>query len=221
MIYEYRYLQKKYIALSFVLVFSSLLVAFCGAWFGIISNLPTGRELGSWKVISTIVIIIVAMAPFWFFNEKLIAKKCIWDKVSINKDELISLRYGNIPLNSIKRIKVNDLSKVFSFYIIAENRRLTFSCLSFLGNEGGSEYKDDKKALLSISGEILSLANHPEYYIKVGNESGSSILFSLSCLTMILLIPGLIYAPQRMIFVIPFVVPLFFILLKNRRDSKK
>ncbi|WP_037386799.1 hypothetical protein [Serratia sp. DD3] len=52
--------------------------------------------------------------------------------------------------------------------------------------------------------------------IKLIKDSNSNILFLLLCLAMVMLIPGLIFAPQRMIFVIPFVVPLFFYALKKR-----
>ncbi|EPK7282855.1 hypothetical protein [Citrobacter farmeri] len=37
---------------------------------------------------------------------------------------------------------------------------------------------------------------------------------------MLLLIPGFIYAPGRMIFVAPFVIPLFFVLWKKRQNDK-
>lgn len=67
---------------------------------------------------------------------------------------------------------------------------------------------------------LLQLANSSEYKTAVGKESSSDILFALSCLAMVMLISGFIYAPQRMIFVAPFVIPLFFVLWKKSKMIK-
>lgn len=219
MTYKYRYLPKRYILISFMLILSSLLVISVGCWVGIISYLSNGKMLTGIRIFFTIAIIFLAIGPLFFLNERLIKMKCVWDEVTMDGFELVSKKLGVIDLKEVKKIKVNDLSKVYSFMIITRNARFKFSCLSFFGSEGGSEYQEDKEALKSIADKMISLASKPENDIKVGSESNSDVLFYLSCLAMILLIPGFFYAPQRMIFVAPFVVPIFIILCVKRKNE--
>ncbi|AXY34732.1 hypothetical protein [Yersinia pseudotuberculosis] len=219
MIFSYRYLLKRDKLISFLLILAALVLCFSGVWVFIIRDI--GKEINEWKIIGAMVFLFIITGPFFSLNNKLIARKCVWDKVSIDNGKLLSIRYNEILLKDIKEIKINDLSKVYSFYIKTEKRKFKFSCLSFLGSEGGAEYEPDKNDLKSIANEITRLANAPEYNITSGKESTSDALFVVICLAMVMLIPGLIFAPQRMIFVIPFVVPLFFFALKKRKDSKK
>ncbi len=218
MIFSYRYLLKRDKLISFLLILAALVLCFSGVWVFIIRDI--GKEINEWKIIGAMVFLFIITGPFFSLNNKLIARKCVWDKVSIDNGKLLSIRYNEILLKDIKEIKINDLSKVYSFYIKTEKRKFKFSCLSFLGSEGGAEYEPDKNDLKSIANEITRLANAPEYNITSGKESTSDALFVVICLAMVMLIPGLIFAPQRMIFVIPFVVPLFFFALKKRKDSK-
>ncbi len=218
MIFSYRYLLKRDKLISFLLILAALVLCFSGVWVFIIRDI--GKEINEWKIIGAMVFLFIITCPFFSLKNKLIARKCVWDKVSIDNGKLLSIRYNEILLKDIKEIKINDLSKVYSFYIKTEKRKFKFSCLSFLGSEGGAEYEPDKNDLKSIANEITRLANAPEYNITSGKESTSDALFVVICLAMVMLIPGLIFAPQRMIFVIPFVVPLFFFALKKRKDSK-
>ena len=210
MVYKYRYLPKKYIVISFLLVFSSLLIMAAGAWFGVISHLSDGKPINGMTVFLTIGITFVATGPLIVLNEKLIKSKCGWDQVSVSEKEISSSRYGFLDIKDVKRIYVNDLSKVYTFSITTNDRRFKFTCLNFLGREGPTEYDCDKESLKSLAENLLQLANSPNYNITVGKESSSGILFVLSCVAMLLLIPEFIYAPGRMIFVAPFVIPLFF-----------
>lgn len=217
MTFKYRYLPTKYVFVSFFLVFSSLIIAAIGVWFGLISNLVQRNVIGGWQVFITI---FFAMSPSLYFNERVIKGGCAWDNILFNGEVFDSLRFGIIEIKNIKNIKINDLSNVYSFVIKTHDGRYKFSCLSFLGREGGSEYARDKESLKSMAETLLQLANSPKYSIAVGKESSSGVLFALSCVAMLMLIPGFIYAPQRMIFVVPFVIPLFFVLWKKRQSDK-
>lgn len=218
MSYDYRYLPKKDKFFSFLLVLISFFVILLGVWGIIIYS--HYNDIGVGVFIGVLIVIFIMVGVIWNKNEKYIKLKCIWDSVSINKEKLTSSRYGIIPIKNIKSVRVNDISKVYSFCILTEARKYKFACLSFLGSEGGSEYRMDKDALKAIASEIILLANNPESKIKIWSESTSNVLFYLSCLVMLLLIPGFIYAPQRMIFVSSFVVPVFIILLVKRRKEK-
>lgn len=192
-----------------------------GGWFGLIYDLVQRNEIDGFQVFITITFILFAIGPLFYLNERIIRNKCAWDVVSFNSKGLNSLRFGFIEIIKIKKIKINDLSNVYGFVIKAYDGRYKFSCLSFLGREGGAEYVCDKESLISIAEILIELANIPGYNFTVEKESSSFILFALSCAAMLMLIPGFIYAPQRMIFVSPFVVPIFIVLCVRMRSKKR
>ena len=216
---DYRYLPKKNKAISFLMVLMSFLIISSSVWGCIIYSYY--NDFSNWTFICAMIVVFIIIGVIWTINERYIKSNCSWDNVSINDDELTSTRYGSIPIKSITKIRINDMSKVYSFYIIVENRKFKFSCLSFLGGEGGSEYNSDKEALKSLAEKLLQLSNSSESSISVGKESTSKVLLFLSCIAMLMLIPGFIYSPGRMIFVVPFVVPLFFVLWRKRKVDKK
>lgn len=130
-----------------------------GAWFGVISHLSDGKPINGMTVFSTIEITFVATGPLIVLNEKLIKSKCVWDQGSVSEKEIYSSRYGFIDIKDVKRIYVNDLSKVYTFSITANDRRFKFTCLNFLEREGPTEYDCDKESLKSLAENLLQLAN--------------------------------------------------------------
>ncbi|WP_152554938.1 hypothetical protein [Serratia sp. DD3] len=177
--------------------------------------------LNGWAIAGCVVVFFIITTPLGFLIESYIKRNSHWDKVKIDDDRISSSRYGDIKFKEIKKFKVDDLNKIFSFKIITSKETFKFSCLEILGDDGGDEYKDDKIALKKMVDRLESVILEGEANIKVIKDSNSNVLFLLLCLAMVMLIPGLIFAPERMIFVIPFVVPLFFYALKKRKDKNQ
>lgn len=219
MSYSYRYLSKKNKIISFSLVLISFLIIVASTWGCIISSYRS--DPGVVEIVGVAIITFIIVGIIWSANERFIKNKCIQDEVFIDNEKISSHRYGVIKFCDIIKYKSNDISKVYSFRIKTNKSTFKFSCLSFLGSEGDGDYLKDKVALKTLAEEIVRVVGQSESHIKQEKESTSDVLLILSSLAMLLLIPGLIYAPQRMIFVIPFVVPVFFVILKKRRDNKK
>ena len=217
MVFKYRYMPGKYIVISFFLTLSSFMLMAVIIGFEIFTGID--QPVNEWRMGISLLSAFIVVIPFYIINNKIIKTKCVWDEVTIDGSMLKTSRYGEFYLHDINGLKINDLSRVYSFSVKVGSRKLKFSCLNFFGDDGGSKYSGDKIALKAIAENLLQLASSPNYNITVGKESSSGILFVLSCIAMIMLIPGFIYAPQRMIFVAPFVIPLFFVLWKKRQSD--
>lgn len=177
--------------------------------------------LSAWVVSGLIILLLVVTMPLGSWIERYIKKNILWDKVTIDSEKISSSRYGDLRFKEVISFKVHDLNKIFGFKVKGKGATLRFSYLNFLGGDGGKEYEQDRMAIRTIAFEIERVIKEKELNIKISKESTSSILFILVCLCMIILIPGFIFAPQRMIFVVPFVVPTFFYLLIKRINSNK
>lgn len=202
--------------MSFLLLFSALGICFIVFFVLIISNI--GSELNDWGIIFTIFLLFVIMGFAFSLNNNFIAKKSLWDEVVIDGEKIHSLRHGSILINEIREVGVNDVSNIYSFHIKTEKGKFKFSCLSFLGDEGGAEYLGDREALQFIVKEIVSLSNLSGFNTQFKKESTSGALFVLASIAMLMLIPGFIFAPHKMIFVTPFVISVYLIILKKRRN---
>lgn len=211
--FSYKYLTQSDRVISIVLTIFSL-VLFFSFGFSFVYYLKSSSELLFWL---GVVLLIVFFGLIYIFNGNFVRGRSVYDHITISNDAIISLRYGKISLSNIEMIKINDLSKTFGFSLRLRGKKsLKFSCLSFFGSNGNYDFVEDGVAIKLIMEKILQRAETLDVNILVKKESSSGILFWLSCLAMLMLIPGLIYAPQRMIFVAPFVISIFFILWKKR-----
>ncbi|KEY57161.1 hypothetical protein [Serratia sp. DD3] len=220
MVYSYRYTprKKRIIATSFVFAFLLLMFISIGSLVYISYFI---KNLEAWMIIVSVVVLGIIMIPLMTMISNYIERNSLWDKVTLDNEKLSSERFGEIKVKDITIFKVNDLNKIFSFKIYTEKKKLNFSGLDILGDSGGKEYQGDIVALKAMANEIERIISEQGLNVRSSKESSSTALFVVLCLAMVMLIPGLIFAPQRMIFVIPFVVPLFFYALKKRKEQNQ
>ncbi|KEY58774.1 hypothetical protein SRDD_23020 [Serratia sp. DD3] len=223
MVYSYRYTprKKRIIATSLVAMFLIGMFISLGSFIFMGGEVILSQWAGEWAFPIFIMSLVVIGVPLLAGISNYIEKNSLWDKVTLDNEKLSSERFGEIKVKDIVLFKISDLNKIFSFKIYTEKKKLNFSGLDILGDSGGKEYEGDIVALKAMANEIERIISEQGLNVRTSKESSSTVLFALLCLAMVMLIPGLIFAPQRMIFVIPFIVPLFFYALKKRKEKKQ